>query len=219
MQYVCINSVYEHEGDDSFDIPFQLSDLPYISNYVPRPEEMLHLERALLPGKERTGLRISVLYGLGGIGKTQMAISFARQHQKSYSAILWLNGDSMSTLLPSLSSVLPRVPTNRGKSQEAGDIKAMAQKALQWLSKPANKNWLLIYDNVDRDWSPDNSDPEAYDLQKYFPVADQGSIIVTTRLQSLASLGDSFQVRPVSLDQGLRILTKDAAEVEITEGI
>jgi hypothetical protein len=180
---------------------------------------MIHLECALLPGKESTGLRISVLYGLGGIGKTQMAISFARRHQKSYSAILWINGDGMSTLLPSLSSVLPRVPTNRGKSQEAGDIKAMAQEALQWLSLPANKNWLLIYDNVDRDWSPDNSDPEAYDLQKYFPTTDQGSILVTTRLQSLASLGESLQVRPVSLDQGLRILTKDAAEIEITEGM
>jgi hypothetical protein len=95
----------------------------------------------------------------------------------------------------------------------------MAQEALHWLSKPANKNWLLIYDNVDRDWSSDNSDPEAYDLQKYFPAADQGSIIVTTRLQSLASLGESLQVRPVSLDQGLRILIKDAAETAITEGM
>ena len=45
--------------------------------------------------------RIHVLHGLGGIGKTQLAIAYARKHQQRYTAILWLNGNSWDTLVHS----------------------------------------------------------------------------------------------------------------------
>jgi MinD superfamily P-loop ATPase len=39
-----------------------------------------------------------VLHGLGGIGKTQLAIEYARQHKEKYTAIFWLNANDEDSL-------------------------------------------------------------------------------------------------------------------------
>jgi hypothetical protein len=205
--------------DEPFNIPFSLAGLPYIKNYIARGEEMLKLEQSFLSKIEGTRQSIFVLYGLGGIGKTQMAIEYARKHQEKYSAIFWLNGDTLSTLLLSFAAIVQRLPSKRGEKGHTGDLEENARLALQWLSTPGNKGWLLIYDNIDRDWSRDDPDPEAYDLLSYFPPSDHGSIIITTRLQNLAHLGDNLSVGRVTFDEGLRILSNNAMTSEITKGI
>ena len=60
---------------------------------------MKEIEYSLLTPNPQDGRKIHVLHGLGGIGKTQLAIAYARRYQKSYSAILWLDGKSKDTLL------------------------------------------------------------------------------------------------------------------------
>ena len=160
-----------------------------------------------------------MLYGLGGIGKTQMAIEFARKHQEKYSAVFWLNGNSRDTLLLSFSTLFQQLPGNKGKSKGVGDPEEIARAALQWFSTNGNKDWLLIYDNIDRDWSLGTSDSEAYDLYSYFPSCDQGSIIVTTRLQCLAEIGHALNVGRVSFEQGIRILAENSKRPDTTEGM
>lgn len=180
---------------------------------------MLKLEQSLLPRTGGPRQTIFVLCGLGGIGKTQLAIEFARKHQEKYSAIFWLNGDGLNSLLLSLSAIVQRPPGIGGEKRKGGDLEERARAALQWFSMPRNKDWLLIYDNIDRDWLSDEHDPEAYNLQNYFPTGDQGSIIVTTRLQNLAHLGDNLSVGRVTYDEGLRILSGNAKVSGITKGI
>lgn len=43
----------------------------------------------------------------------------------------------------------------------------------QWLSDTSNQRWLLIYDNYD--------EPDAYDIARFYPAGDHGTILVTTR--------------------------------------
>ena len=205
--------------DEPFNIPFSLAGLPYIKNYIARYEEMLKLEQGLLSKIQETRQSIFVLYGLGGIGKTQMAIEYARKHQEKYSAIFWLNGDTLNTLLLSLAAIAQRLPRKLGGKGHTGDLEENARLALQWLSTPGNKGWLLIYDNIDRDWSRDDLDPEAYDLLSYPPPSDHGSIIITTRLQNLAHLGDNLSIGRVTFDEGLQILSNNSMISEITKGI
>ena len=55
---------------------------------------------------------------------------------------------------------------------------------LHWLALPGNNNWLLVLDNVDRNWK--TKDPQAYDYYDFLPpAADQGNVLVTTRLAML----------------------------------
>jgi DNA transposition AAA+ family ATPase len=69
---------------------------------------MEEMERNLLPPKAQSGRKIHILYGLGGIGKTQLAIAYVRKHSHTYSAIVWVNGNSTDTMLQSLAGFARR---------------------------------------------------------------------------------------------------------------
>jgi hypothetical protein len=74
-----------------------------------------------------------------------------------------------------------------------------------WLAQEDNSQWLLIFDNVDRDYSGYKPDPNAYDVAQYFSGADHGSVLITTRLAKLEQLGDSQQLGKVDQDQARAI--------------
>lgn len=80
------------------------------------------------------------------------------------------------------------------------------KEVLKWLSQPSNNRWLLIFDNVDREYSASSSDSEAFDVKKYFPEADHGSILVTSRLASLWRLRPDIKLEPMDEVQGESIL-------------
>ena len=167
---------------------------------------MSQLDDALLGRKERVSRKVFVLHGMGGIGKTQLAANFIRTHSEIYSAVFWLDGSSEDAVRRSMADAAMRLP-NREKPplQDAETIKAdgtqsteqLVKTFFDWLSLKNNTEWLLVYDNVDRDWQIVPKDPMSYDLYKYLPSADHGSIIVTTRLRGLQTPNTSMQVQKV----------------------
>lgn len=84
-------------GHDDFRVQFYLTGLPVAGNFVDRDTEMEQIEHSLLQSDPQGGRKIHVLHGLGGIGKTQLAIAYARKHQEVYSAILWVNGKTVNS--------------------------------------------------------------------------------------------------------------------------
>lgn len=154
-----------------------------------------------------------MLHGLGGIGKTQLAVEFASQHQRRFSAVFWLDGRSKDSLLQSIASCASRIPDGQISELSRtystsinGDINIVVQEVMGWLAQADNTNWLLIFDNVDRDYGRHSSDPDVYDVTQYFSGADHGSVLITTRLAKLEQLGDSQQLSKVDQDQARAIL-------------
>jgi hypothetical protein len=140
---------------------------------------------------------------MGGIGKTQLAIRFARDHKDHFTAILWLNGRSRDTLLQSLSSIqLPGQCQSPGATNH-DEVERNARQVLRWFATPGNSRWLLIFDNVDQ-YSPGTED--GYDIQELFPTADHGSILITSRLHSLTELGRSFPVPTFNFEEAILLL-------------
>ena len=72
---------------------------------------------------------------------------------------------------------------------------------MSWLSRPDNRDWLIIFDNVNRESGVDNADPYAYDVTRYFPGADHGSVLITTQLANLEQLGGSWKLGRLSKEQ------------------
>jgi hypothetical protein len=91
---------------------FSLQGVPVSNHFVARPSATAELEECLLPRRrsQETKRRIFVLYGLGGIGKTQLAADFARRHQAAFSSVFWLDGRSEGRLMQSLASCAARIP-------------------------------------------------------------------------------------------------------------
>ncbi|KAK4206258.1 P-loop containing nucleoside triphosphate hydrolase protein, partial [Rhypophila decipiens] len=169
-----------------------------------RPSVTAELEECLLPRRRsrETQRRIFVLYGLGGIGKTQLAADFARRHQAVFSSVFWLDGRSEDRLRLSLASCAARIPEGQVSERSRNavlhieeDLKTVAADVLDWLAQPDNSDWLLIFDNVDQDVDH-SSETGAYDVRRYLP-GDHGSVLITTRLSRLAQLGESTRLRCV----------------------
>jgi len=175
---------------------------------------MNELKRVLLPKRQNYQQMRFVLYGLGGIGKTQLAVEFVSQHQSQFSAVFWLDGRSKDSVMQSIASYASSIPDGQisqsSKTYAAGgniDINIVVQEVMHWLAREDNDKWLLIFDNVDRDYSRyTTSDADAYDVKQYFPGINHGSILITTRLAKLEQLGDSERLGKVTLDQARAIL-------------
>lgn len=181
-------------------------------HFVDRDGELHEIEQTLLSAKGQTR-KIHILYGMGGIGKTQLAIAYARKHQKTYSAIVWVNGDSRDTVLQSLAA-FSRHAGIAGVSDpqatvahRAPDVEAEAKAVLRWLALDGNRRWLIILDNVDRDATGEKGDAQAYDIMSFLPPADHGSILITSRLLSLRELGNRTEMGRLSLEQALELLS------------
>jgi hypothetical protein len=174
------------------------------------------MRQHLAPAAESNRRRICVLHGLGGIGKTQLAIEHARLHKDKYTSVFWLDGRTEDSLLQSLVSIASRLPEGQVLRRDIKDIKGVeelkerAQEVLRWFALEGNHDWLLIFDNIDKTSTlASHSDAESlttYDLRSYFPDGDRGSIIITTRLKRLMGLGKSIQLNKVDITHGMMIL-------------
>lgn len=78
-----------------------------MGKFIERPVEMVKLKCALLPQKQSYRQKIFVLHGLGGIGKTQLAV--ARLHHRRFSSVFWLDGKSEDSLKRSVVNCARRI--------------------------------------------------------------------------------------------------------------
>ncbi|KND93937.1 Kinesin light chain [Tolypocladium ophioglossoides CBS 100239] len=156
-----------------------------------------------------------VLYGLGGIGKTQLALAFTRRHQALFSCIFWLDGRSESRLRQSIAGYASRIPeaqvSDRSKNlaqSDIDDLDVAIADVLDWLERPGNDNWLLVFDNVDQDYEQGGV-TGAYDIRQYI-LGNHGSVLITTRQSRLAKLDTDYEELFALLD-GLPLAIAQAA--------
>ena len=177
---------------EDFSVAFSLSDVPEIEQFVAREEELAEIHRMLRGDSRRT----VVLHGLGGVGKTQLAIAYAKRHKDNYSAVFWLNikdEDSLrQSFVKAAKQILREHPSaSRLSSMDINEnLDEVIDAVKEWLSLPNNTRWLIIYDNYNPK-SPGNTDQR---IRKFLPESYQGSVIITTRL-SQVEIGHPIRIR------------------------
>ncbi|CAI7595833.1 unnamed protein product [Penicillium palitans] len=194
-----------------FNIPLDLTAVPVIETFVGRQDELDNLWQYLQPTNSPSR-KVAILHGLGGMGKTQLAIRFARDHKDDFTAVFWLSGKDRDTLLHSLSFALGRLPGQRSDSEASNDreVEQRARHMLRWLALDGNSRWLIIFDNIDQ-YSPFNSAVgDGYDIERFFPTAEHGSILITSRLQRLTELGEAFPVHRLDSYNTIQLLLQSS---------
>jgi Cdc6-like AAA superfamily ATPase len=194
----------------------RLGNAPQIDedDFVGRQTELEQLRIWLTPRPKRQN--VVALYGLGGMGKTQLSIHFARRFVDTYSSIFWLNAQDESTLKAGLVKIAAQVleePSVNNSSEE----EQIVQQMRQWFSRPDNDEWLVIFDNYDNPRVPRITSTTSYDIRDYFPHRVQGSILITTRSPRL-SFAKQLAVKKLDdINQSLNILAARSGR-EITKG-
>jgi hypothetical protein len=203
-----------------YQIPFSMAGLPVADHFVQREREMAQLEK-FFGGNDGDGddrrRKVFVVHGLGGMGKTQLCVEYARQHKEDFTAVFWLDGSSKDALRQSLAAASARA-TRRGPSStallapDAHDVDEAITALHQWLSLEANTGWLLVLDNVDREWQgvSGRADPQAYDFKDYLPPVDYGNVLITTRLGRLQRAKASLRLGEVDNNVGREMLESRA---------
>ncbi|KAN0067119.1 HET domain containing protein [Elaphomyces granulatus] len=182
---------------ENFSVAFSLSNIPEIEEFVAREEELAKIHRILRRDGSR---RIVVLHGLGGIGKTQLTVAYAKRYKDSYSAVFWLNVKDEDSLKQSFANVAKQILREHSSASRLSsvDIKENIDEVIDavkaWLSLPNNTRWLMICDNYDNPKLAGNTDPVAVNIRKYLPESYQGSVVITTR-SSEVKIGHCIRIR------------------------
>jgi hypothetical protein len=159
-----------------------VSLFPFASNpdFVGREDLLVKLETGLFSQSGRTKMAV---YGLGGIGKTQLVIQLAHQAQLKYKClVIWISSANKETLQQGYQDVAQRLVLSSDMIKSMG-----VEKAVQdYLSTYKAGRWLLVFDNADdvAMWVGSKDDER---LLSYLPTNDMGAIVFTTRDKKTAS--------------------------------
>lgn len=134
------------------------------------------------------------LYGLGGIGKTRLAVEYAWRFGSRYKAALFVRADSPESLKNGLASLAVFLGLPQRQAQDE-----TVQTVLLWLQ--ANPNWLLILDNVD-------TKEAQRAVLAILPRLTHGHVLVTSRLRGWPKTVNKQELDTVSLEEARAFLLK-----------
>ncbi|RYP81689.1 hypothetical protein DL770_005827 [Monosporascus sp. CRB-9-2] len=176
------------------------------------------------------------LVGLGGVGKSQLAIEYAYRvrdtfiKQKKEIWAFWVHAGTRARVEEGFKAIADaaKIP---GRNQPKADI---LQLVYQWLHNERNDQWLMVLDSADDVNVFYGTDEKAKQtatigegmrpLWTYLPQSSNGSILISTRDKELAFklTGDHkniIEVGPMDQDHALTLLaTKSGSQYDKDEG-
>ena len=162
-----------------------------------RQSELESIEKTLLPNTSQTlpsdqsrhNLKIFVLHGARGSGKTELALDFVDKNRRDFDAVFFLKADTESRLRDQFCQIAVRLglePEDAVCSTECCEAAVIAwlKNPVKWVEKSNDDillshtilvddnlaNWLLVFDNVEK----------ADVLSTFWPKAGKGSILITS---------------------------------------
>ncbi len=137
----------------------------------------------------------SALHGLGGVGKTQIALEYAYRYALEYCAIFWIGAEIAESIVASFLYIAEVLHLSERDDE---DHKRVIVAVQRWLS--THDQWLLIWDNVE----------DLTLLDHFLPSTRQGAILITTRRQALGTLSQGIDLDPMGWEEGILFVLRRA---------
>ena len=168
---------------------------PRIASFTGRADELDRLDVILMQDKPAAVTQASVgraaVQGMGGVGKTSLAIEYAHRFRGLYAGVCWCPAETRTGLLSALASL---AVTLGAATAEEADVEKAAKAALRRLVEQ-RATWLLVYDNV--------TAPDA--VADLLPSAG-ARVLITSRFSDWSELANEVAIDVLPLDEAGALL-------------
>lgn len=153
---------------------------------VGRDDDLAAVAKMLDQGMEvavATETKTHAVYGLGGIGKTALALEFCHRTQETFSLVWWVNAEDATTVAASYRELAARLRLPFRDDEEA---RTRVDEHLH-----SRQDWLAVFDNVE--------DQQA--LASFKPTAGNGKVIATSR--NPHGWSSPLELKPIAQDSAV----------------
>src|SRR5579862_1014927 len=137
-------------------------------HFVGRANDLERLRNMLCDNKPAKFNHRVAIFGMGGVGKTQVAIQYVVTYKSQYDSVFWITAADLAGLLLGFQEIAAMTKCTDGQTTDAVSV---AKQVLRWFE--SQSSWLLVLDNGD----------DISVISHYLPdVSDCGGhILITTR--------------------------------------
>ena len=137
-----------------------------------------------------------LLWGTGGIGKTQICLKFIEEMSNRLSHVFWVDASSEESIIMSFRGI------SSIATAQASCLDGSVESVLQWMSG-IQEEWLIVFDNADV--------PPVYVVEKFIPPGNRGNILITSRNRSMGrvvSFGNIIEINEMEEADAISLLLK-----------
>ena len=151
----------------SANVEFPIFEVPYSRNYNFTGLESTITDLRRTFNATDKAIIPQAITGMGGIGKTQIAVEYAYRYQNEYDLVWWIHSEESSTLSADYLALANRLQLPVKTSAEQ---RVFVNMARHWL-EGTSRRWLLIYDNVEN----------IREVSDLLPTQGNGQILITSQ--------------------------------------
>jgi len=140
------------------------------------------------------------IHGLGGIGKTQLAVEYGWRNSERFNALLYVFGNTAETLLTNLAQLSGVLELPERELQDDNERK---QAVVRWLVD--HPGWYLLVDNVD-------TDEGATAVTQLLDELHGGQIVITTRLANWSNLVEPLELDVLAYEDAAKLLLNSSPQ-------
>ncbi|MEX0170895.1 FxSxx-COOH system tetratricopeptide repeat protein [Streptomyces sp. LMG1-1-1.1] len=175
---------------------------PNNPNFVGREDVLAQVREQLLTG-DTSAVLPHTLHGMGGVGKSQIAIEYVYRFAADYDVVWWIPSEQPTMILTALTELAQRMGLN--VSNEANRAVPAVREALR-RGDPFTR-WLLVFDNAEN--------VEA--VRPYFPTGGTGKILITSRNQEWDRVARTLSVDVFTREESKALLRRRARDLSDTD--
>ncbi len=153
-------------------------------------ESLLEAVREALEGGEAAALTQAIV-GLGGVGKTQLALEYAYRHREDYEVVWWVRSEEAARLTDDFCRLAQSLNL---REKDQTDQRIVTEAVRRWLEREGG--WLLVFDNV----------PDRTALKDCLPQGGDGHVLITSRDQQWREVAQPLPVPVWPRDESIEFL-------------